>query len=259
MWVFMNAQRRRQMRIERRGSGFLGRTIVVLLLVATFVAALAAPAGLRTTAAQDVAIQTRVQILHASPELGKIEVHINYDEVVDEFEYGDLSDWINLDPGGNRVTITQDRAGFNYAIFDAMYPVSAGNDYYLIVSDAIVMTSVVDRSPIADGGARVRIAQAAVDLPAVNVIATKENLNFATQLTYPKSSEYTTVPAGTYELTVKLADTGEVALTMPGVVLEGNMVYDLVIMGRPNDTDKPLKIQSLSDTTTEKAPATPTS
>jgi hypothetical protein len=247
------------MRSEKRNSRVFGRTVVAMLLVATVVLALAAPVGLQSAAAQDVSIQTRVQILHASPELGKIEVHINYDEVVDEFEYGDLSDWTNIDPGGNRVTITQDRAGFNYAIFDAMYPVSAGNDYYLIISDAIVMTSVVDRSPIADGGARVRISQAAVDLPAVNVIATKENLNFATQLTYPKSSEYTTVPAGTYDLTVKLADTGEVALTMPGVVLEGNMVYDLVIMGRPNDTDKPLKIQSLSDTTTEKSPATPSS
>jgi Domain of unknown function (DUF4397) len=245
------------MRIKKRGSGFLGRTVVVLLLVATFVAALAAPAGLRTTAAQDVTIQTRVQILHASPETGKVEVHLNNNEVADEFEYGDVSDWINFDPGSNRVTITADRAGFNYALFDVVYPVPAGNDYRMIITDSIVMTSVVDRSPIAGGAARVSIAQASVDLPAVNVIATKEKLNFATQLTYPKSSEYTTVPAGTYDLTVKLADTGEVALTVPGVVLDGNMVYDLVIMGRPNDEDKPLKIQSLSDTTTEKNAATP--
>jgi len=245
------------MRIKKRGSGFLGRTVVVLLLVATFVAALAAPAGLRTTAAQDVTIQTRVQILHASPETGKVEVHLNNNEVADEFEYGDVSDWINFDPGSNRVTITADRAGFNYALFDVVYPVPAGNDYRMIITDSIVMTSVVDRSPIAGGAARVSIAQASVDLPAVNVIATKEKLNFATQLTYPKSSEYTTVPAGTYDLTVKLADTDEVALTVPGVVLDGNMVYDLVIMGRPNDEDKPLKIQSLSDTTTEKNAATP--
>jgi Domain of unknown function (DUF4397) len=248
------------MRSEERSSRVYGRTVVGMLLVATFVLALAAPVGLQSAAAQeDVAIQTRVQILHASPDLGKVEVHINNNEVLDEFVYGNLSDWIDIDPGSDRVTITQDRAGFNYAVFDAMYPVRAGEDYYLIISNDIVMTAVVDRSPIAGGAARVRIAQAAVDLPAVNVIATKENLNFATQLTYPRSSEYTTVPAGTYELTVKLADTGEVALTMPGVVLEGNMVYDLVIMGRPNDEDKPLKFESLSDTTTEKSPATPSS
>jgi len=226
--------------------------MITLFLVISVVGALLAPAGTQLAAAQDdVAIQTRVQILHAAPSMGKVEVHINNDEVVDEFEYGDVSDWTDLEPGSNRVTITQDRAGFNYAVFDAMYPVPAGNDYYLIISDSIVMTSVVDRSSIPDGTARVSVAQSSVDLPQVNVSATKGNVTFATQLTYPRQSDYVTVPAGTYDIEVKLADTGEVVFTAPGVVLDGNMVYDLVIMGRPNDTDKPLEIRSLVDTTTD--------
>ena len=65
--------------------------------------------------ADSSSIQTRVQILHASADLGKVEVAINYDTVLDEFTYGKTSDWINIEPGSNRVTITEDRAGFNYA------------------------------------------------------------------------------------------------------------------------------------------------
>jgi hypothetical protein len=53
----------------------------VLLLVATMVATLMGPVGVQLAAAQDdLGIQTRVQVLHADPALGQIEVHINNDE-----------------------------------------------------------------------------------------------------------------------------------------------------------------------------------
>ena len=84
-----------------------------LLLVATMVALVFGPVAVQPAAAQDeLAIQTRVQVLHADPGLDKVEVHINYDEVLDEFTYGQLSDWVDFQPGGARVTITADWAGF---------------------------------------------------------------------------------------------------------------------------------------------------
>ena len=106
-----------------------------------------------------------------SPDLDKVEVHINYDEVVDEFTYGQQSDWIDFTPGAARVTITADRAGFNYAIFDAVYPAPAGNDYYLVITSALVLAGTFDRSPVPDGSARVVVVQGSVALPAVNVTA----------------------------------------------------------------------------------------
>jgi hypothetical protein len=231
---------------------------MVAFLVATVLALLAAPIGLRAAAAQDdLAIQTRVQVLHAAPGLGKIEVAINYDEVLDEFEYGDQSDWIDFQPGGARVTITADRAGFNYAVFDAVYPAPAGNDYYLVITDALVLGGVFDRSPIPDGGARVRIVQGSVALPTVNVTATGGAVSFATELAYGRTSDYAVVPAGSYDLEVTLADTGQVALTAPGITLEGNSTYDLVIMGEPNDSDHPLEIRALTTTTSERTESTP--
>ena len=48
-----------------------------------------------------------------------------------------------------------------------------------------------------------------------------------------------------------LADSGEVALTVPGMVLEGDTTYDLVLMGQPGDEDHPLELRPLSDTTRE--------
>ena len=223
-----------------------------MLLIATMLAMLVAPLGVRTAAAQDdLAIQTRVVVLHASPDLGQVEVHINYEEVLDEFEYGMQSDWIDFTPGAARVTITADRAGFNYAVFDAVYPAPAGNDYYLVITEALVLGGAFDTSPVPDGGARVRIVQGSSGLPAVNVTANGEDEVLARQLGYSWTSVPTILPAGTYDIEVTLADTGEAALSAPGLALEGNMTYDLVIMGQPGDENHPLELRALTDTTRE--------
>jgi hypothetical protein len=233
---------------------------MVVLLVATMVASVVGPVAVQPAAAQDdLSIQTRVQVLHADPALDKVEVHINYDEVLDEFTYGEQSDWIDFQPGGARVTITADRAGFNYAIFDAVYPAPAGNDYYLAVTGALVLAGTFDRSPVPDGSARVVVVQGSVSLPAVNVTAKGEDSAWATQLGYGRTSEPAIVPAGTYDLEVSLADGGDVAISAPGTVLEGNSTYVLIIMGEPNDTDHPLEVRTLSDTTEARdGTATPT-
>jgi hypothetical protein len=241
-------------KLRKIGAGHAG---IVMLLVATFVVSMLSPVGMQRASAQDLAIQTRVQILHASPDVGKVEVHINYDEVADEFTYGQQSDWVDFTPGAARVTITADRAGFNYAIFDAVYPAPAGNDYYLVISEALVLAGAFDQSPVPDGGARVTVVQGSVALPPVNVTATGEDAAWATELGYGRTSEAAVVPAGTYDLEVALADSGDVAISTPGLVLEGNSSYVLVIMGEPNNTEFPLEVRPLVDTTEERT-ATPT-
>jgi hypothetical protein len=219
---------------------------MVVLLVATMVATLLGPVGEQSAAAQN--IQTRVQVLHASPNLGKAEVNINYDEIVEEFEYGQVSDWLDFTPGAPRVTIIPDR-GVNYDIFfDTVYPAPAGNDYYLIITDALVLAGVFATSPGPDQGARVRIVHGAVALPAVNVTASGTDTSFARRLAYPRSSDDTVVPAGTYDLEVTLAETGETVLTVPGMVLEDDTACVLVLIGQPGDENYPLELQPLPDT-----------
>src|SRR5215204_2935446 len=253
VWRSYRVEEKQSMRgkLRKFGAGHAG---IAVLMVATLVASMLGPIGVQSAVAQDnLAIQTRVQLLHASPDLDKVEVHINYDEVADEFTYGQQSDWIDFTPGAARVTITADRAGFNYAVFDAVYPAPADNDYYLIITDPLVMGGVFDTNPIPDRGARVRIVQASVALPAVTVTAKGEPNALARQLPYAATSVYTVMPAGTYDFDVALADSGEVALTAPGMVLEGNTTYDLVLMGQPGDDDHPLELRPLSDTTQESA------
>ena len=92
----------------RHPIGSISRGLLALLLLASACAGIATFGSSHATA-QD--IQTRVMWLHAGPSTGKVEIFINNDEVLDEFEYSDLSDWIEFEPGAPRVTITADRAG----------------------------------------------------------------------------------------------------------------------------------------------------
>ena len=242
------ASRRRRHAKSGTKSEAPGSVGIVMALVATMVVTLLfAPVGAEPAAAQDASsLQTRVQILHADPNSDEFEVFIDGEEVLDEFGYGELSDWIDFTPGAVYVTITEDRAGFNYIVFDAVYPAPAGHDYSMVITEALVYADAFDTSPIPDGGARVRIVQGAVALPPVNVAADGTDVAFATALAYPRTSDYAVVPAGTYDFEVTLADTGEVALTAPGMVLEGNTTYDLVIMGQPGDENHPLELRPIS-------------
>jgi hypothetical protein len=236
---------------KRRGIGILGRAIVSLFALFLATGALMAHVAVAqdTPTPSTVDIQTRAKFLHASPSLDKVEIAINWEEELDEFAYGDQSDFIDITPGAVEVSITHDRRGFNYLLFDAIYPAPAGNDYYCVITDQIVVAGAFDTSPIVDGGARVQVIQGSVSLPAVNVVATRADVTFAKNLQYPRTSDYTNVPAATYELQINLADTGETVATIPNVTLNGNSVYELVIMGNLGDENHPLTITTLEDTT----------
>jgi hypothetical protein len=242
--------------MHRRLSGFRarGRIVFALLLVVTAVAAVTGSTGTRLTVAQE--IQTRAVVVHAATDLGKIEVHFNDDEVADEFEYGDQTDWIDVDPGTVQVWITRDRAGINYTVFNSVYPVPAGNDYYLVITDALVIGGVFDRSPLPDGTARVQFTHASVDTPAVNVVATGD-VNLATQLAYARTSDNVELPAGTFDTEVRLADTGEVLLSVPGGTVEAGKVYQFILMGEPGDDDHPLEVRALESDAQQRGGGTP--
>lgn len=219
----------------RRGS--IGALLVLML--ATIFSMTAA-----TASAQD--IQTSIQFLHAAADTTDVEVFINGDGVLDEFSYGDISDKMDVDPGTARITITLDRTGFNYVIFDSVYPVPAGNDYYVIITDALVIVGAFDTADLADGEALVSVVQGSVDLPAVNIAGTIDGDTVAGDLRYSQTSDPIVAPAGSVDFDVTLADSGESVLTQTGVELESGQSHLLVLIGVPDDTDHPLTFVTLS-------------
>jgi len=212
---------------------------IALLILAAF-----APMMTMSAGAQDAdPLATRVQFLHAATDTGEVEVHINNSEELDEFGYGEQSDWIDIDPGTVRVSITVDRAGFNYLLFDANYPVPAGNDYYVVISDALVLAGTFDTSPVEAGNGRVQVTHASADTPEVNIMISGTDTTIP--LAYPKSSEALELPAGTYDLEIQLAETGDSLATITGFTVAEGTSYQLVAIGDPTSEDKPFEVKVL--------------
>jgi hypothetical protein len=194
--------------------------------------------------------------------LGKIEVLFNGDEVLDEFEYGTTSDWIEVQPGVVRGTIRRDRGGINYVVFDAIAPVVANEDYEMIISDLLVIPAPVDRDPLRENTARVRAIHASVDTPPIDVAVKGDGGRIeevTSTLNYAERSDALVIPGGAYDVEVRLHDTGEVLLTQPQIALEAGMTSDLVVYGTPGDANAPLAVATLSDEvrTSQAATATP--
>ena len=197
-------------------------------------------------------LRTRVKVLHADPTVEEFEVFIDGVEVLEDFAYGEVSHWIDVAPGSARVTITADKDRVNVVIYNAVLPVPAGYDYSSIITEALVYGDVFDTSPVPAGSTRVRVVHATLALPAVEVAADGADASFAAELTYPQTSEYEIVPAGPCDgVEVTLADLGDVVLTAPGVVLQEDRAYDLVLMGQPATRTTRSSCGRLADKTRE--------
>jgi len=227
-------------------AGMHSRRGVVRLASAGMVASILA-GRLHASVLAQTPFPTRIRVLHAAPELGKVEVLFNNNELLDEFDYGMTSDWLEVKPGTVRITIRRDRAGFNYVVFDAIAPVVANEDYELIISAPMIIPVPVDRSPLPEGHSRVQVIQASPEMPALD-IAKKGGDVIIDNLGYGQVSDALVVAAASYDLDVRLHGTGEVLVSVPQVQVAPNMIYDVVIYGTPGSEPAPLTTAVLTDT-----------
>jgi hypothetical protein len=239
-WVTMNEgavmkiQTRRQ---SRRG---------LLGLASAGAMALALRGRFSISAYAQTAFPGRFRVLHASPDLGKIEVLFNGEKKLDEFQYGQASDWIDVDPGLVRITVQRDRLLINDVVFDLAIPVIADEHYEFIISDPLVIPAPVDRAPLPVDTARARAIHASIDTPVID-IAMKGGDPVLIGLGYGQITAPLEVPAGLYDLELRVHETGEVLAEVPQVPLGAGTVSDLVIYGKPGDANAPLTVSVLTD------------
>jgi Domain of unknown function (DUF4397) len=239
----------------------LDRRILLQVLGTGTVAALAT-SRLAGSAVAQTTSPARVMVLHASPELGKIELHLNGDEVLDEFEYGMVSDWIEVEPGTVNLVISRDRAGINYTALEVIVPVIANQDYDLVIADPlqsepILIPAPIDRSALPATTSRVGVIHASVALPALDIAQVGGDV-LVENLSYGQLSAPLELPAGGYDLEARVHDTGQAVFTLPHLEAASDTIYTLVIHGLPDSSDTPLSVTTMTDTVlAENGSATP--
>jgi hypothetical protein len=173
-------------------------------------------------------------------------VLFNGEKKLDEFEYAQTSDWIDVDPGLVRITVQRDRLFINDVVFDLAIPVIADERYEFIISDPLVIPAPVDRAPLLADTARARAIHASIDTPVID-IALKGGDAILVGLGYGQITAPFEAPADLYDLELRVHETGEALAEVPQVPLGAGTVSDLVIYGKPGDANAPLTVGVLTD------------
>jgi hypothetical protein len=207
------------------------------------------PALVGVTKAQDETpttgstVETKARVIHAATNTDPIKVSFDGDLGIDDLEYGQVSDFVDIDAGDLWVKIEEAGLDVTDYIYSATFPyVPAGNNYQLILSDDLVQTQLIDISPLGERVARARLIHSSAATPTIDIVATGGNLPLITGVHFPQSTDYVELPSGTYDLQLVQSGTTTVLLDLPGTVVDAGTVYDFVVIGTPGDDDHPLSV-----------------
>ncbi len=175
-----------------------------------------------------------VSVVHASPDAPNVDIYVNGDAAVTNLAFGWWTEWVALPAGEHQVQVTATGAAIDTAVIDATLTLEAGKAYQVaatgFVAEIAPQVYEIDLSNMAADSARVQVMHAVPDAPAVDIALTGGDV-LISDLAFGSASDYLEVPAGSYDLEVRVAGTTDVALPLPGVALEGNMLYDVIAVG----------------------------
>jgi Domain of unknown function (DUF4397) len=193
----------------------------------------------------------RVRVIHASPDAGKLKVKAGEDDWFDDLEYGDASDYKEVDAGSYDLSAIQ-QEGEQKTLFTAPGAVvNWGVVYDVILYGSVadgsfrpltLVTSVSPRCSLLLGvglpnDACLRIANLVpTGLPIVDIyyngVRILENVGAGNRI------EYVGVPAGYgYEVPIHIVPHGmstDYALTYRYIELKPGEAYELFLIGTPN-------------------------
>jgi len=199
-----------------------------------------------------------VNIIHASPDAPGVDVYVNGDLALENLEFGNASGWVALPAGEHQVQVTATGGAPEDAVIDAEVKLEAGAAYEVtavgLLADIAPVIYQTDLSALGDDEARIKVVHASPDVAGVDIAVTGGDV-LIENLEFPAASEALVVPAGTYDLEVRPSGSMDVALPLPGVVLEAGTVYTVYAIGQAGDGT--LTVLVVTSTTVAPEMATP--
>ncbi|RPJ47365.1 MAG: DUF4397 domain-containing protein [Candidatus Latescibacterota bacterium] len=177
-----------------------------------------------------------VRVAHLSPDAPDVDVWVDGAVVLEDVPFEAFSAYLALEPGDHTVQVTP--AGQSSpVVIDA--DVTLTEDVYYTVAATgrlagIEGTVLVDDRAQNAGQARVRFVHTSPDAPAVDITLTDGTALFR-DVSFRETGGYIAVPAGAYDLQVRVAGTETVALSFGDVPLSGNTTYSVFAVGLLGD------------------------
>jgi hypothetical protein len=200
-------------------------------------------------------VSSAVRVAHFSPDAPDVDVLVDGDQVLADVTYGDISPYLELEPGTYTVTIAAaddpETVAFEgeVEIDEAFYTVAAIGE---LEEETFRPEVLTDAEPLPEDAeadsAFVRVAHFSPDAPAVDVYADDEPL--VEDVSFEDVSEYLAVPAGEYTLSIRPAGEEEEVASFD-VTLEAETPYTGYAIGYlepPEDvTDRDFTVELAVD------------
>jgi hypothetical protein len=213
-------------RVFRRLAALAGAT----LLGAGMTAALATPASAEAGVGY-------VRLAHLSPDTPAVDVYVDdlsgklKGQVFEGVPYGVVSDYLSMPPGTYAVSMRKAGApATEKPVLTEQVPLTEGKAFTVAgvgrFADLGLKIYSDDITTPADGKAKVRVVQASVKAPVLDV-AVADGATIATGAQFATTTDYQEVDAGNWQL--KLTPTGGQATTSD-VTLAGGSTYTLLVL-----------------------------
>lgn len=207
-----------------------------LLVVSAVALALASLALTQTGGAAFGGEDTRVRVVHASPDAPNVDVYVDDTKALTNVPYKAESGYLPLPAGAHnfKVYATGANPASDDPVIDADATLGAGKDYTVVALGEVAnITAGVfedNNAAPAAGKAHVRVIHAAPGAPSVDVAVAGGPVLFS-NLPFGEADGPSPVDAGTYDLEVRAAGTTNVALPISDVALQAGKVYTVLAVG----------------------------
>ncbi|MDF9747226.1 DUF4397 domain-containing protein [Natrinema salsiterrestre] len=187
-----------------------------------------------------------VRVAHFSPDAPNVDVYVDDNRVLADVAYGDVTPYLEIEPGTYAVTITA--AGDPETVaFEG--DVTFGAAFYTVAAIGELGAETFQPAVLVDAGsALARLVHAAPDAPAVDVYA-DDTLLFE-DVSFTDSTDYVPVPAGQYTLSVRPAGGTEAVASFDATLERGTAYtgYAIGYLEPPTDaTDREFTVEVTVD------------
>jgi hypothetical protein len=188
-----------------------------------------------------------VRFIHVSPDAGPVDILVDGQIVVKNASYGAVTRFTPISAADHKVQVFPAGQDTGSALLDQTFTFTAGQAYQFSVlgfhsqrtggdQGLRLHQDQIDLTPLPAGQARVRLVHAVPGGGAATV-KTAQGTTLIDSTSFDNASDYVVVDAGSYDLTVKLAQSGDqnpITLDAKGTQFKEGTVYDLFVIGRPD-------------------------
>ena len=181
----------------------------------------------------------KVRFVHASPDAPPVDILVNGNAAFQGLAFGQVSEYatvpasqydVQVVPAGQTTPVVIDAQDVSL-FYATSYTVIALNT----LSSIEPLVLVDEKRPAPRNAARVRFVHASPDAPAVDIAVAGGPILFS-NVEFKGVGDYVAVPAGTYDLQVRLAGTETVVLPLSGVKVNGGITYTVYATGFAGST-----------------------